>query len=322
MTATPIKTTGKAIVEQGNLMVGHFGLGILDSLPQTVLRSVHDGDTINVRALGNFGARFLGVDAPEISFTLPGQSNFLRLDDPGWDQFLANPFDNQKYGPLTLEPGLKQFLLSHLGSQIGHNQYHHAVIAERVLEQEVVKDITALGQTPADFAFFFAFAYEILDRYGRLLGYINSYQRQGPGPRFVDYNSRLLKQGVVSPYFIWPNLNPFRRASSLLNAVVKPGTAKKVADGEVTLRNAREWVQSARQQGIGLFDRQNPLRLEPFEVRYLAQRRAPNRWVIDLSQNSDQLIPPQRYYTVPNTEDRLFIPEEFLALFKEAGWKV
>jgi hypothetical protein len=33
------------------------------------------------------------------------------------------------------------------------------------------------------------------------------------------------------------------------------------------------------------------------------------------------LIKPQKYYIVANIEDRLFIPEEYVPLFVEAGWK-
>ena len=61
--------------------------------------------------------------------------------------------------------------------------------------------------------------------------------------------------------------------------------------------------------------------LEPFEVRFLAGRRLPNLWVIDLSKNDDILIDPQEYYRIQNMEDRLFIPEEFVSLFTEAGWE-
>jgi hypothetical protein len=55
--------------------------------------------------------------------------------------------------------------------------------------------------------------------------------------------------------------------------------------------------------------------LEPFEVRFLAGRRLPNLWVIDLSKNDDKLITPQKYFTVANSEDRLFIPEEYAPLY-------
>jgi hypothetical protein len=61
--------------------------------------------------------------------------------------------------------------------------------------------------------------------------------------------------------------------------------------------------------------------LYPFELRFLAQRRAPNRWVIDLSQSDNHLLHPQEY-TIPNPEDRLYIPEEYLLLFKSKGWRI
>jgi hypothetical protein len=59
----------------------------------------------------------------------------------------------------------------------------------------------------------------------------------------------------------------------------------------------------------------------PFELRYLARRTAPERWVIDLGGNDDTLIPPQGYFQVANPEDRLFVPAEYVPLFVEAGWQ-
>jgi hypothetical protein len=47
----------------------------------------------------------------------------------------------------------------------------------------------------------------------------------------------------------------------------------------------------------------------------------PDRWVIYLSDDGVFLIPPQEYYTVSEAEDRLFIPEEYVPLFVEAGWR-
>jgi hypothetical protein len=80
-------------------------------------------------------------------------------------------------------------------------------------------------------------------------------------------------------------------------------------------------MANARNLKIGIFDEKDPLRLEPFEVRFLAQRFPPSRWVIDLSRNDDTLISPQNYYTIPNSEDRLYISEEYVPLFVEKGWK-
>ena len=58
---------------QGGLTYGTFGTGLHGTAPGNVAQQVHDGDTVNVRAIGNFAIRFLGIDTPEVSFTLPGR---------------------------------------------------------------------------------------------------------------------------------------------------------------------------------------------------------------------------------------------------------
>ena len=45
--------------------------GLMDSAPGTPAQTVHDGDTVNVQLDGNLGLRLLGIDTPEISFSLP-----------------------------------------------------------------------------------------------------------------------------------------------------------------------------------------------------------------------------------------------------------
>jgi hypothetical protein len=183
-----------------------------------------------------------------------------------------------------------------------------------------------LGQSTAEFRFFLVFAHEIMDGYGRLLCYLNRDQPDAniPELRPRSYNERLLQMGQVTPYFIWPNINPFLakgQRGSLLDAVPLPGTARSLATRDQALRDARKSVQDARQQGIGIYDVQQPLRLQPFEVRFLSRRRPPDRWVIDLSQDDDVLLQPQNYHTIAQAEDRLFIPSEYVPLFVEAGWR-
>jgi len=158
-----------------------------------------------------------------------------------------------------------------------------------------------------------------MDRYGRLLCFINRYQTEGERP--LSYNERLLQAGLISPYFIWPNINPFREKGSLVKAVIEPKKAKEEAQRDPLLRKAREGFRRARREGRGIFSPEGPLQLEPFEVRFLAGQRPPTRWVIDLSKNDDVLIKPQKYYTIKNQEDRLYIPEEYVSLFVEKGWK-
>jgi len=309
----------KAIEQlKSGLILGHAGLGFRDGVTGSVRQQVHDGDTINVRALGNFGVRFLGVDAPEISFKLPGEKGFTGLSDIKWERYLSDPFTNWPH-----ESGLNRDLIDHLKAKIkpgvALNHYRHATQAEDELEKEVSMDLEDLGQSGDEFQFFLAFAYEIMDRYGRLLCFINRYQSEGERP--LSYNERLLQTGVISPYFIWPNINPFREKGSLINAVIEPKKAKEEAQRDPLLRKAREGFRKARREGRGIFSSEDPLQLEPFEIRFLAGQRPPTRWVIDLSKNDDVLIKPQKYYTIKNQEDRLFLPEEYVPLFVEKGWK-
>ena len=304
--------------------IGHAGLGYRSGVAGSVRQQVHDGDTIVVRAIGNFGVRFLGVDAPEISFTLPEDPAFRGLSDPRWENFLAKPFD-EEFPPFDppLGQGLRQHLKARAGAGAALNHRRHAEAAEDLLEEEVRKDLNALGQSEEAFQFYLVFAGEVMDRYGRLLGYINRYQPDpfNPEERPLSYNERLLRDGRVTPYFIWPNINPFRSRGSAVQAVIPPGKANQMAEEDETLQRARQWVRTARQKKLGIFDGSDPLRLLPFEVRFLARRRPPDRWIIDLGKDDVVLIKPQKYYTVSNIEDRLFIPEEYVPLFVEAGWK-
>ena len=54
------------------LTIGHAQLGMHGVQQGTINQQVHDADTVTALLNGNVGVRFLGVDAPEVSFTLPG----------------------------------------------------------------------------------------------------------------------------------------------------------------------------------------------------------------------------------------------------------
>jgi len=302
--------------------VGHVGLGMHGEGIGSVRQVVHDGDTINVRAIGNIGVRFLGVDAAEISFNLPGSSSFTSLGDPRWEAFLSNPLSTTfgKFNP-TLASGLRKHLKEQVGPGCAANHYFHAQAAQAALEYEILDDITALGASKESFEFYLAFSHEVLDRYGRMLCFINRNQPDDntPTPRPLYYNERLLVNAAVTPYFIWPNVSPFRKFPNILEAVIPPFMANQIQDPR--LGEARQAYAEARLRQVGVYAADHPLRLYPFELRFLAGRRAPNRWVIDLSQSDNHLLPPQEYYTIPNPEDRLYIPEEYLLLFKKKGWK-
>jgi endonuclease YncB( thermonuclease family) len=319
----------KAIEALGSgLKVGHAALGAHGDVQGSVRQQTYDGDTVIVVADGNLGLRFLGVDAPEVSFPLPGSTAFISIADPRWADFLEDPFEDP-YGAIDppLDPGLQASLATRVGPGAAANHADFAKAAERALEALIESDIAVLQQTPETFRFFCSFANEVMDVYGRLLCYINRSQPDAddPEPRPKSYNERLLALGHVTPYFIWPNLDPYRPPKRPVDAVPVPHT---VAPVDVTLEElesldaARESVRQARLQGLGIFSPANPLRVYPFELRFLSRRTPPERWVIDLSAGDDLLREPQSYHLIPNVEDRLFVPEEYAALFVSKGWQL
>src|SRR5262245_9054338 len=303
---------------QGGLTYGTFGLGLHGTAPGSVAQQVHDGDTVNVRAIGNFAIRFLGIDTPEVSFTLPGSNQFRPTNDPAWEAFLTDPFAPE-LPPLNLDASLQANLQARLGPGAAMNHAQHAEVAHRALEQEIQNDMSERGLTKEDTQFFAAFAREIVDRYGRLLAWLNINDQSATRPQ--DYNTRIVEQGLATPYFIWPNVDPWRAQGSLTQAVKPPAQFRQEATAAGKLRDVRDAVAQARANGDGIFSSSDPLRIHAFELRFLAQRRAPDRWVINLGGNDSTLLKPQNYHMVENVEDRLFIPEDYLTLFEQSGWQ-
>ena len=312
-------------VEQlrSGLVVGHAGLRSVGT-SDPVGKDVHDGDTVAVLAAGDVGVRFLGVDAPEATAPLPGtQAPLVALDDPRWEQALAAAFAP---GAQPLGPAADPALVAHLearavvGEAVNHARL--AAAARIALVDMVSKDMAALGVDAAGFRFFLAFAADVMDRYGRLLGYVKPDQPDVPAEqRLGSYNERLLAAGWASPYFIWPNTSPWRAAPAIVDAVPAPGTAAQAAAADPALAAARASVKAARRLRIGLYEAARPLRLQAFELRMLARRLPPDRWLVDLGGDGGNLIPPQCYPRVPLPEDRLFIPAEYVPLWVERGWQ-
>nr|BFE83263.1 hypothetical protein GCM10020093_058640 [Planobispora longispora] len=222
--------------------------------------------------------------------------------------------------PLPLRSALHSYLLGKLDATTAANHAAHGGPPTRALMDMITSDIAEQGLTPETFKLRLAFAHEILDRYGRLLCYVNRDQREKPRP--APYNERLLAHGHVMPYFIWPNVDPFvRQENRVAQAVPEPGSARQLAE-RGALGQARESVRQAREAGRGLWNPADPLRLHAFELRFLAGRRAPDRYVLDLSDSSRELLHPQSYHRVPNPEDRLFVNAEHAPLWAEKGWSV
>ncbi len=289
---------------------------------------IPDGDTINIslRSGDNLGVRFLGIDTPEKSLPLPGgnQDRFVALAHADWAAFLDDPFEDGS--PFT-ESLTNRILTQTAGGGAALNQHKHGSDAEHELERLVDADLqeylgAGLIRDAAGFEFFVRFAFEIFDGSGRLLCFINRNQpdRGIPSERPADYNTRMLASGLAAPYFIWPNINPFRARGSILNAVFAPGTANEMAQTDAALKEARRLVRAARHAGSGIYNTGDPLRLQAFEVRFLSRQLPPDRWVIDLGKQDDILVHPQNYHTIPNIEDRLFINPEHVPLFTRAGW--
>jgi hypothetical protein len=288
---------------------------------QTLDEAVPDGDTVGTHLDGTGSTRFLGIDSPEKSFELP-LGGAPRLDSPAWDQFLTNPFANG-YPQSLLEPALATHLQQRFGAGAAANHHRHAVAAGDALKGLIQSDVTAMGQAPDQFRFFLSFSYEVFDRFGRFLAFVNRNQPSAnvPSPRPRPYNERMLQVGRVLPLFIWPNVSPFRDADTVANAVPAPGTAHVVAEtGD--LKRARQLVKSARTAGTGVFVPADPLKFEGFEIRYLGRGEAPVRAVIDLSKSDNVMLRPQSYFKIPNPEDRLFVPAEFVPLFAAKGWRL
>jgi len=324
-----MQTVARAIEQlRSGVVVGHAVLGRFGQGRGSVAQQVHDGDTVTVEATGNLGVRFLGVDAPEVSTPLPGTSGgrprFVSLADPRWAAVLADPLGAGVAPPMDppLEAGLAAHVQSLAGPRTAANHAALAKCAEKELEKLVTADMAALGQTREDFRFFLAFAGEVMDRYGRLLGYLHADQPHTPAAqRFGSYNERLLAAGWVSPYFIWPNTSPFREAGSVTAAVPPPGGAAQLAEQDASLSAARAAVARARRDQVGIYRAADPLRLLPFELRFLARRQPPDRWLVDLSRDEEVLVPPQAYPSIARPEDRLFVPAEYVPLWEQHGWR-
>ena len=198
--------------------------------PQTLVASIADGDTIGVHLEGSTSVRFLGIDTPEKSIDLIVSQSGNNLDSEQWENYLADPFP-QQFGPFELEDDLIAHLCTRIGSGAGVNHHIHANNAENTLIEMVQSDIDSLRQDVNKFGYFIAFSLEVLDSNGRILAFINQNQpdANNPGPRPLPYNERMLKQGAALPYFISPNIDPFRN-ESLLDAVIDPGMANQMVN--------------------------------------------------------------------------------------------
>ena len=129
----------------------------------------------------------------------------------------------------------------------------------------------------------------------------------------------MLENGMAFPYFIWPNVTPFFMPGTPISDSIPDAANLQnfMATKAARLNKARNDVANARANGLGVWSKQI---LAPNELRFLARRAPPNRWVLDLGTCSSQLMEPTEYYTIQNPEDRLFIDEHYVPLFLKKGY--
>lgn len=154
---------------------------------------------------------------------------------------------------------------------------------------------------------------------------------------WVIWVSCLRPQAI--PYFIWPNVSPFVKELSLVKAVPCQEDFRSIIENDKRLSNARRFVREARKNNLGVFNSGDPLLLIPFELRFILDRKTGkndkpfdcngntsthdkkdsplSRYVIDLSKADDPiLMRPSEYYKIEKVEDRLFVPDHYIPLFK------
>jgi endonuclease YncB( thermonuclease family) len=314
-----IEVTG--IFKTGRFLFGHYGAN-----QGTVAQEVHDGDTVGLRTPLNFSSRFLGMDAPEISFTIRTKNTFVALSNSQWKTF----FTSGTWKNMPLASALKHHLIDRIdnGENVAANHDKLSKESQRQLERMISDDLAATGKTENDFLFFLAFSYEVLDQYARMLCYLNADRANytpPATPNKLSYNERMLATGWAVPYFIFPNIQPFLRGQPFEALNLTPAGFWKTVNQANKLKAARKAVADARAAGLGVFDPNDKLILLPYELRFIARlnSKGPDRYVIDLgTSGGNKILKPERYFKIANLEDRLFIPKEFVPLFVQNGWQV
>jgi len=317
----------KAIFSSHQLIRGFAVLSLRGKKVAKVKDAVHDGDTVIIRPDGNMSIRFLGIDTPEISCQfpkIPGDSRADKwLNIKQFNDYLSDPFSDRYQGSDGYKSTLGQDLVDYLNPLLGPNcagdHYKSGMMARTALRGIIQAEYDERVKQGKLFRFFMAFAHDVIDRYGRLLCYLHRDNTKGErNLNPLSYNERMLKLGMAFPYFIWPNIDPFR-PMSYVDAIPPPQDLRSWIDNDKRLSDARKFVQDARRQKIGVFKYGNVL--QPFELRFLARREAPSRYVLNLATCDKTLLKPTEYYMIHNPEDRLFIDKQFIPLFRDKGYQ-
>lgn len=310
------------------LKLGAAGFGFYGNKIGSVKQIVHDGDTVNTRLLNNLAVRFLGIDTPEISFQFPGTQTFVKLKDKKWDEYFRSGKWKEN---LNIGQDLYHYLSTKIGNgkNIASNHAEMAEGAEKSLAKIISSDLKKSKKSNKTFTFFMAFGNDFLDSYARLLCYLNSSSENFKNPKDkeeivkLSYNERQLASGWAVPYFIWPNVQPFLTVRAFSKENIIPKNFWALIRKAQKLHQARKFVADARISNKGIFNETNPLKLMPFELRIIARKKSPNRYVIDLrDEGNNVLLKPEEYIKIPHQEDRLLIPGEYVPIFQLYGWVI
>jgi hypothetical protein len=79
-------------------------------------QAIHDGDTVSISPNSFLNTRLLGVDTPEVSFSLPGERTFPSIGSDRWRAFLDDPL-SPTLPPFS--PPLPAALQAHLDASVG-----------------------------------------------------------------------------------------------------------------------------------------------------------------------------------------------------------
>ena len=289
-------------VNRQNLKLGISAIGLHGKKIGSIKQIVHDGDTLNTRLIHNLGVRFLGIDTPEISFQLPGTSSFVNLSDKRWNDF----FKSGKWKEnLAVGQDLYHYFSNIIGNgkNVANNHSEIAKQAETSLVKIIAVDFKRSKRSIKSFTFFMSFANDFLDVYGRLLCYLNSSTDNFKSQKDIDevkklsYNEKQLETGWAAPYFIWPNIQPFLSVRAFSKENVLPKNFWTIIKKAGRLHQARKFVADARIANKGIFSGSNPLKLMPFELRIISRKKSPDRYVIDLrDEGNNVLLKPEQVY--------------------------
>ena len=141
----------------------------------TLKQKVHDGDTINVRGPGNWSSLPRHRRGRGFS-TNKRQRRFSTNERRGMETYLSNPFAKDKKYESSFSLELHDYLVSKFSDDAGNNQHRNTEDARKSLINLFEQDMKDLDQSKEELKFFIYFVFEVMDRYGRLLGYINRNQ--------------------------------------------------------------------------------------------------------------------------------------------------